>query len=363
VSVRRRIPALLIATVASLLPSARAQDALGEGGITGAGSTFVYPLLSRWSREYRAALSRGGDFPTSNSGLEDPPASSALEYEPVGSLAGVMRVKDRAVDSGASDMPLKSDELAALGLGQFPIAIGGVVVAVNIDGIGPGQMQITGPLLADVFLGKIARWSDAAITAINPTLKLPDAPIVVVHRSDGPGTTFDFTDYLSRVSTEWKLRAGSALLVPWPTGTGARGNEGVAQTVRQIKNSIGYVEYAQALQMKLSYALVQNRAGRYVKPEPASFRAAAGSVDWEGASDFHVQLTEVPAENAYPIAASVFVLMQKQGSSRARTRAALNFFRWSLEKGSGTAAQLGCVPLSEPLVQHVIAYWARTFKT
>ena len=362
-AIAHRLAALGIAavTAVSVLP-ARAQDVLGETGIRGAGSTFVYPVLSRWSREYRAALARGGDFPAANAGLDDPPASSALEYEPVGSLAGTLRVKDRAVDFGASDMPLKSDELAKLDLGQFPIVIGGVVVAVNLDGVGPGEIKLTGPVLADVFLGKITNWSDVAIKGLNPTLRLPDAHIAVVHRSDGSGTTFNFTDYLSKVSSEWKLKVGSALLVPWPTGTGAKGNDGVAQAVRQVKHSIGYVDYAQASQLGLSYSLLQNRTGRFVKPDVTSFQAAAASADWGRTSDFHLLLTDVPGENSYPITATVFVLMHKTASA-SRTRAALDFFRWSLEKGSRTAAQLGYVPLPEPLVQQVKGYWTRTFKT
>ena len=347
-------------TALSILP-ARAQDVLGETGIKGAGSTFVYPVLSKWSREYRAALSRGGDFPAANSGLEDPPASSALEYEPVGSLAGTLRVKDRAVDFGASDMPLKSEELATLGLGQFPIVMGGVVVAVNIDGVGPGGVRLTGPVIADVFLGKITHWSDAAVKALNPAVKLPEARITVVNRSDGSGTTFNFTDYLSKVSPEWRLKVGSGLLVPWPTGTGAKGNEGVAQAVKRVANSIGYVEYAQALQLKLTYALIQNRSGRFVRPDPASFQAAAASAEWGKTSDFYVLFTDVAGENAYPITATVFVLMHKT-ASRTRTRAALDFFRWSLEKGSGAASQLGYVPLPAPLVQQVKDYWTRTFR-
>jgi len=352
--------ALVVMAAPHVVPTVSAQDVLGDTGIKGAGATFVYPILSKWSREYRAALARGGDFPMPNAGLEDPPASSALEYEPVGSLAGTLRVKDRAVDFGASDMPLKSDELATLGLGQFPIVIGGVVVATNVDGIGTGQIKLTGALLADVFLGKIARWSDPALKALNPSLPLPDAPIVVIHRADGSGTTFNFTDYLSKTSPEWKLKVGAALIVPWLTGIGAKGNEGVAQAVKQTRNAIGYVEYAQAWQVGLSVALLQNRAGRFVKPDAASFQAAAASADWQRASDFHLLLTDGPGEQAYPIAATVFVLMHKT-ASRQRTGAALDFFRWSLDKGSGAAAQLGYVPLPAALVQQVKDYWTRTF--
>ena len=206
---RRRLILAAVACV-SLVQAvpASGQDLLGETGTRGAGSTFVYPVLSRWSREYRAWLARGGDYPVAEASLDDPPASSALEYEPVGSLAGLLRLKAGAVDFAASDMPLKSDELNGLGLGQFPIVVGGVVVAVNADGVPSGRLKLTGPVLADIFLGRIARWSDPAIAGLNPGLRLPDAPIVVIHRSDGSGTTFNFTAYLSAVSAEWKLKGG-----------------------------------------------------------------------------------------------------------------------------------------------------------
>ncbi len=354
----------VLALAAGLIAAAApvsAQDVLGDGGgVTGAGSTFVYPVLSRWSREYRAWLLRGGDYPTADSGLEDPSATTSLQYEPVGSLAGTLRVKDRAVDFGASDMPLPPGELANLGLGQFPIAIGGVVVAFNVAGIGRDDLKLTGPVLADIFLGKIVNWSDRSIAALNPGLKLPTAPIAVVRRSDGSGTTFNFTNYLSKVSAEWKLRVGSGLLVPWPSGTQASGNEGVAQAVARTPNSIGYVDYAQAQQRKLGASWLQNRAGRFVRPDPASFQAAAASAAWSGASDFHLLLTDGPGDTSYPITATVFVLMPKT-ASRTRTRAALDFFRWTLDKGGSLAAQLGYVPLPASLVQQVKDYWSKTW--
>jgi phosphate transport system substrate-binding protein len=356
-------PLAIVAVVAALSAApARAQDVLGSTGMKGAGSTFVYPVLARWSREYRAWLSRGGDFPTANSGLEDPPASSALDYEPVGSLAGTLRVKDRAVDFGTSDMPLTSQELAAFKLGQFPIVMGGVVVAINIDGVGPGELRLTGPVLADVFLGKVTRWSDAAIKATNPSLKLPDAPIAVIRRADGSGTTFNFTDYLAKVSPEWKLKVGSGLLVPWPTGTAAKGNEGVAQTIRQTRNSVGYVDVAQAAQFKLAYTLIRNRAGQFVAPDPAGLQAAAASADWGRTNDFYLLLNDGPGEKAYPITATVFVLIHKE-AARRKTAAALDFFRWSLQHGSTTARELGYVPLPVPLVQQVLGSWSATFRT
>jgi phosphate transport system substrate-binding protein len=233
-------------------------------------------------------------------------------------------------------------------------------VAVNIGGIGPAELRFTGPVLADVFLGKISRWSDPAIKALNPTLSLPEAQIVVMYRSDGSGSTFNFANYLSKISPEWKAQLGAAMLLRWPTGTPAKGNEGVAQEVKRVKNSIGYVEFAQALEAKLSYAVIQNRAGRFIRPDPASFQAAAASADWRSTRDFHLLLTDAPGEQAYPITATVFVFMHKS-ASRARIGAALDFFRWSLEKGSSTAARLGYVPLPAFLIDQVKDYWARTF--
>jgi phosphate transport system substrate-binding protein len=256
-------------------------------------------------------------------------------------------------------MPLKGDELAALGLAQFPLVMGGVVVAVNVDGVPSGRLKLTGPVLADMFLGRITRWSDPALSALNPDVRLPDAPIVVVHRSDGSGTTFNFTAYLAAVSPEWKLKAGSGLIVAWPTGRAAKGNEGVAQAIKATRNAIGYVEFAQAAQMGLAHAQLQNRAGRFVRPGAATFQAAAASADWASATDFHVLLTNAAGDEAYPIAATVFALV-KRGAPRARLRPALDFFRWSLRRGGGTATALGYVPLPPMLVQQVEAYWART---
>ena len=259
-------------------------------------------------------------------------------------------------------MPLKSDELAGLGLGQFPIVVGGVVVAVNADGVPSGRLKLTGPVLADIFLGRIVRWSDPAIAGLNPGLRLPDAPIVVIHRSDGSGTTFNFTAYLSAVSAEWKLKAGSGLMVAWPTGTAAEGNEGVARAVKATRNAIGYVEYAQATQLGLAHALLQNRAGRFVTARRRDVPGRRRGRGLVSRADFHVVLTNPAGEQAYPIAATVFVLVSRT-APRARTRAALDFFRWSLRKGSGTATTLGYVPLPPALVQQVEAYWARTFQT
>jgi phosphate transport system substrate-binding protein len=273
----------------------------------------------------------------------------------------MMRISDGAVDFGASDMPLKSEDLQKLGLIQFPLVIGGAVAVVNLEGVGPGQIKFTGPLLADIYLGKIRKWSDAAIAAVNPGLKLPDADIVLVHRSDGSGTTFNFTNYLSKVSTEWREKVGFELIVPWPTGLGAKGNKGVADTVAKTKSSIGYVEYTQALQSKLSYASLQNQAGTFVEPSASSFQAAADGADWGGSSDFNLLLTDSAGQEAYPIVATVFVLMRK-GVSSLRTRNVLNFFEWSLDRGAKEASSLGYVPLPKTLVTQVKDYWAKNLK-
>lgn len=350
--------AVVVATL--WLGPAGAQDGVEATGIRGAGSTFAYPILSKWSREYRLALARGGEFPGGNSGLDDPSASSALDYEPIGSLAGTLRVKAARVDFGASDAPMRSEELARSGLGQFPIVIGGIVAVVNLEGVGPGQIRFTGPVLADIFLGRITLWSDPRIQALNPDLRLPDAKIAVVHRSDGSGTTFNFTNYLSKVSQDWQSSVGSDLLVSWPIGAGVKGNDGIARAVQQTKHAIGYVEFAQALQSKLSFALLQNRAGRFIRPDIASFQSAASSADWSKTSDFHLLLTDVPGEKSYPIVATVFVLMPKTAAPR-RTRAALDFFRWSLEHGARDASRLGYVPLPTPLVDQIKIYWSKNF--
>lgn len=357
---RRTIMAGAAALLSASPTLLRAQEVLGGTAVTGAGSTFAYPVLSKWAQGYQRWMAGGGHFPAANSGLEDPPTGPVLDYEPIGSLAGTMRVKEGAVDFGASDVPLKPEELAKLKLGQFPIVIGGIATVVNIDGVAPGQLKLSGRVLADIFLGKIDTWSNPAIKALNADLKLPDAKINVVRRADGSGTTFNFTNYLSAVSPEWKDKVGFDLLVPWPVGAAAKGNDGISQTVRQVKNSIGYVEFAHALKTKLSYATIQNAAGKFVTPEPAAFQAAAASADWAKNSDFDLLLNNAPGETAYPIVATVFVLMHKNTSFRARS--AFNFFEWALDKGATDAAQLGYVPLPQTLVAQIKSYWARNYK-
>lgn len=358
-----RLSLVVVAAFAAMTAvPAPAQEVTGAAALTGAGSTFAsYPVISRWSKAYQKWLAGGGEFAVSGGGLDDPPTAPVLDYEPIGSLAGTMRVKSRAVDFGASDVPLKSAELQSLGLVQFPIVIGGVVAAVNLDGVAPGALKLTGPLLADIYLEKVQSWADPAIRALNPGLDLPGARIELVRRSDGSGTTYNFTNYLSKVSPQWRDKVGSDLQVKWPAGTGAKGNEGISQAVRKTKNSLGYVEYAQARQSKLSFAAIQNRTGQFVTPAPPSFQAAATGADWTQASDFDLLLTDAPGDSAYPVVATVFVLMHKSMPPR-RARAALEFFKWSLDKGAKDAADLGYVPLPPALIAQVKSYWATQLK-
>jgi phosphate transport system substrate-binding protein len=312
--------------------------------ITGAGSTFVYPVLSQWSSDYSAST-----------GVK-------VNYQSIGSGGGIAQIKAATVDFGATDKPLDPDELAQAGLAQFPVVIGGVVPVVNIEGIEAGQIKLTGPVLADIFLGKIQKWSDPAVTALNPNLKMGEAAISVVHRSDGSGTTFNFANYLSKVSEDWKAKVGEGTSIQWPVGVGGKGNEGVAAYVKQIKNSIGYVELAYALQNKMAYASMKNKAGKFVQPDLDTFQAAAASADWTKVKDFHLVITDAAGENSWPIAASVFVLMYRQPKDATHTKTALEFFKAALEKGQDKAKALDYVPLPDPLVRQIEAYWAGTIK-
>jgi phosphate transport system substrate-binding protein len=359
---RRTLMAGAAAFLSATPTLVRAQDVLGGGNaVTGAGSTFAYPILSRWAQGYRQFIAGGGEFPIAGAGLDDAPTAPAIDYEPVGSMAGILRAKEAAVDFGASDMPMPSKELSKLGLVQFPIVIGGVAVVMNVAGIAPGQLKLNGTVLSRIFLGKIPAWSDPEIAALNPGLKLPNEKIVIVTRADGSGTTFNFTNYLGKVSRQFFDTVGSDLYVRWPSSITARGNQGVAQLVAATPNAIGYVELAQAVRSKLAYALIENPAGQFIRPEPASFQAAASSAEWSKAPDFDLMLTNAPGDASYPITATVFVLMNK-GLSQGRARGAFNFFRWSLDKGAADATALGYVPLPDTLVKQVKAYWIGNFK-
>ena len=312
--------------------------------VTGAGSTFVYPVLSAWAADYRKH------------------SGASINYQSIGSGAGISQAKAGTVDFGATDQPLASDELAQSKLAQFPIVIGGIVAVVNVPGLSSGQLKLTGPLLADIYAGKVKNWSDPVIAKLNPGLKLPNANIAVVHRSDGSGTTFNFTHYLSQISPTWKSGPGEGKTVNWPSGVGGKGNEGVAGYVKQIPNAIGYVEYAYVIQNRMAYALLQNSAGQFVAPSAQSFQAAAASADWKNARDFFLVMTNAPGANAYPITATTFILMHKQPRDKARSDAALSFFRWALEHGQPQAQKLDYVPLPADLVGQIESYIGANIK-
>lgn len=334
-----RLLSFIVVALLALTPSVRADE------LSGAGSTFAYPIIWKWAEAYRGVN------------------VTLVGYQSVGSSAGVNRIRDKAVDFGASDKPLKPEELERLGLGQFPIVFGGVVPVVNLPGVSPGAIRFTGGVLADIYMGKITKWSDPALKALNPDLDLPDSLIAVIHRSDGSGTTFNFVSYLSKASPEWKQTLGEGSAVAWPVGSGARGNEGVALEVQRTPNAIGYVEFTYVTQAKLTYGLVQNRSGQFIAPSSASFQAAALGVDWTKVRDFYATINDSAVPDAYPIAATTFILMYKAPANATRTRTALGFFDFALGPGSAYASKLGYVPLPEPLVQQVKTYWAATFKS
>jgi phosphate transport system substrate-binding protein len=326
------LTALLVAT-----PSLAAET-------KGAGSTFVSPVMAKWIDAYKTKT------------------GNTVSYQAVGSSIGVGLIKKEVVDFGASDMPLDPKELDKLGMMQFPIVIGGVVPVVNIDGVKPGQIRFTGQMLADIYLGKLKSWNDPAIRAVNPDIRLPNAPITVVHRIDGSGTTFNWSNYLSKVSLQWKTSVGEGTSVEWPLGVGGKGNDGVASLVSLVPGAIGYLEYTYALQRldRISFGVVQNSAGNFVVPDAASFQAAASSADWKAEKDFHLVLTDAPGEDAYPITATTFVLMPKAPKSPDRSAAAIDFVRWSLENGKPQAETLNYVPLPPALIDQIERYWQQS---
>jgi phosphate transport system substrate-binding protein len=331
---------VIAAGLAAVLGAASAQAT----DITGAGSTFVYPVLSKWSAAYSEKT------------------GNRINYQSIGSGGGIAQIKAATVDFGASDKPLDSKELDGAGLGQFPVVIGGIVAVANIEGVKPGELHLNGPLLADIYLGKITKWNDPAIAQLNSGVKLPPENITVVHRSDGSGTTFNFVNYLSKVSADWKSKVGEGTSVQWPAGVGGKGNEGVSAYVGQIKGSIGYVEYAYALQNKMTYALLQNAGGQFVKPEAKTFQAAAATADWKSAKDFNLVMTNAPGMQSYPITATTWVIMSKTPKDAARSKAALDFFKWALESGQKDAEALDYVPLPNALVGQIESYWKAEIK-
>lgn len=309
--------------------------------ITGAGSTFVYPVLAKWSVAYKGTSGTG------------------INYQSIGSGGGISQVKAKTVTFGATDKPLMANDLNASGLIQFPVVIGGIVPVVNVPGVKAGQLVLDGPALANIYMGKIKSWDDPAIKRLNPSVSLPARSIVVVHRADGSGTTFNFATYLSRVSADWKNTVGADTAVEWPTGIGAKGNEGVAGNVSQLSGAIGYVEYAYAKQNHLTYARMMNHAGKAVEPNSDTFRAAAASADWVGAAknDFYVLFLDSPGQTAWPITATTFVLVYKNPPDKTATADALKFFKWSFEKGDQEALSLDYVPLPENAVKAIEANW------
>lgn len=307
--------------------------------ITGAGATFPAPAYAKWAEAFKAV------------------SDTKVNYQAIGSSGGIRQIDGRTVDFGATDAPLKDDELARKGQIQFPTLIGGVVPVVNLRGIAPGQLRLTGAVLGDIYLGKISRWSDPAIVALNPQLPLPDTTITPVFRSDGSGTSFIFTNYLSKVNADWKTRIGEGTQVGWPTGTGGRGNIGVAAIVSRTPNAIGYVEYAYVKQAKLNFAQMQNASGAFVSPGTEGFRAASTGVDWT-TSNSHM-LTQQAAPEAWPITGATFVLMYAKTDNAAHATQALRFFHWGLTKGQSMTTELGYAALPASVVESVEAAWAQ----
>ena len=287
--------------------------------VTGAGASFVYPVMTKWSADYAKAT------------------SNRVNYQSIGSGGGIAQIKAGTVDFGSSDAPLKPEELAKYGLAQFPSVIGGVVPIINVAGIAPGALRLDGATLADIFLGRIGKWNDPAIAALNPGLALPDQKITVVHRSDGSGTTFNFVNYLSKVSPQWRQQVGEGTSVQWPAGIGGKGNEGVTAYVKQIKGGIGYVELSYALQNRLAHASLKNAAGRFVQPSEESFAAAAASADWASSKDFFLVMTNAPGEASWPITATNFILMYRKPKDVAGARNARDYFKWVYANGDAQA--------------------------
>jgi phosphate transport system substrate-binding protein len=327
-----------LAAAALVAGAAVASPVLAQD-VTGAGATFPAPLYSRWAADYNKAT------------------NIRINYQSVGSGAGLRQIRGKTVDFGASDMPLTDDELKKDGLVQFPTVIGGVVPVINIRGIDTRQLRLTGPVLADIYLGKITKWNDPAIVALNKDLKLPDAQIAVVRRADGSGTTFIFTNYLSKVSPEWKSRVGEGTAVNWAVGMGGKGNEGVAAFVQRLPNSIGYVEYAYAKQNKQPYALMQNAAGNFVAPDDQTFAAAAAGADWS--KTFYQILTNQPGKDAWPITGATFIMMHERQDKPQQAAASLRFFDWAFKNGDKSASDLDYVPLPESVENVIRQQWAR----
>ena len=328
-----KLPALSLLLLSTVVFT----GAVSAQEITGAGATFPAPIYSKWAAEYHKST-----------GVK-------VNYQSIGSGGGIKQIDSKTVDFGASDMPQTDEVLKSKGQMQFPTVMGGVVPVINVKGIEPGQLKLTGQLLGDIYLGKVARWNDPAIKALNPGLNLPDAAIAQVRRADGSGTTFIFTNYLSKVNAEWKSKVGEGTAVNWPVGAGGKGNEGVAAFVARLPNSMGYVEYSYVKQNKMNYALVQNATGNFVKPEDDSFKAAAAGADW--AKSFYQILTNQPGKDAWPISGATFILMHTKQDKPVNATEVLKFFSWAYQHGDKTAADLDYVPMPKPVIAAIEKAW------
>jgi phosphate transport system substrate-binding protein len=313
--------------------------------ITGAGATFPFPIYSKWADAYKKETGNG------------------LNYQSIGSGGGIKQIEAKTVTFGATDMPLKVEQLEKDGLVQWPMVMGAIVPVVNLEGVKPGELVFDGDTLANIYLGKITKWDDPAIKKLNPKVTLPSEAITVVRRSDGSGTTFNFTDYLSKVSPEWKTKVGSGTAVEWPAGVGAKGNEGVSGNIGQTKNSIGYVEYAYAKQNKLTYTAMINKAGKTVQPTVAAFQAAASNADWAKAPGYYVILTDQPGESSWPVTASTFILMHREPVDKAASTEAVKFFKWAFAKGGKMAEELDYIPMPDSVVKLIEKTWSADIKS
>ena len=313
--------------------------------ITGAGATFPFPIYSKWADAYKKETGNG------------------LNYQSIGSGAGIKQIQAKTVTFGATDAPLTAEDLKKSGLVQWPMVMGGIVPVVNLEGVKPGELVLDGSTLADIYLGKIKTWDDAAIKKLNASVKLPSTPITVVRRSDGSGTTFNFTDYLAKVSADWKAKPGVGTAVEWPVGVGAKGNDGVAGNVGQTKNSIGYVEYAYAKQNKLTHADMINAAGKRVAPTTPSFQAAAANADWANAPGYYQILTNQKGDGSWPITAATFILMYGEPADKAAATEALKFFGWAFDKGDKMAEELDYIPMPKPVVELIKKTWGSDIKS
>ena len=313
--------------------------------ITGAGATFPFPIYSKWADAYKKETGNG------------------LNYQSIGSGGGIKQIEAKTVTFGATDMPLKVDQLTKSGLVQWPMVMGAIVPVINVEGVKPGEVVFDGQTLADIYLGKITKWDDPAIKKLNPKVSLPSEAITVVRRSDGSGTTFNFTDYLSKVSAEWKTKVGSGTAVEWPVGVGAKGNEGVSGNISQTRNSIGYVEYAYAKQNKLTFTALVNKAGKSVQPTVASFQAAASNADWANAPGYYVILTDQPGEQSWPITASTFILMHREPADKATSAEAVKFFKWAFANGGKMAEELDYIPMPDAVVKLIEKTWSADIKS